>query len=125
MYSSILTHPACSFSELSSLHEGETGFHQTYRNVQKKALPTIPDHDDQPELQQHCNNCSPEPRRYRDNPPSPQRYCDDRELEPHSCKGEPIPQRRYSDDPPSSSQSHRLSRHQGQQKHSKEENHSR
>ncbi|XP_026111870.1 immunoglobulin-like domain-containing receptor 2 isoform X3 [Carassius auratus] len=37
---------SCSKSELSSLHDAETNFHQTYRQVQKKALPAIPDLDD-------------------------------------------------------------------------------
>ncbi|AWP01313.1 putative immunoglobulin-like domain-containing receptor 2 [Scophthalmus maximus] len=73
---------ACSVSELSSLHEGETGFRQTYRNIQKKALPTIPDHDAQPEPQRYRDNRSPEPQRYRDNLPSPQRYRDDPDSEP-------------------------------------------
>uniref|UniRef100_A0A8K9WYC2 Ig-like domain-containing protein n=1 Tax=Oncorhynchus mykiss TaxID=8022 RepID=A0A8K9WYC2_ONCMY len=37
---------ACSISELSSLHEVDTGgFRQSYRQIQKKALPAIPDHD--------------------------------------------------------------------------------
>uniref|UniRef100_H3CVU8 Ig-like domain-containing protein n=1 Tax=Tetraodon nigroviridis TaxID=99883 RepID=H3CVU8_TETNG len=58
---SLLT-AACSLSELSSLHEGETGFHQTYRSVQKKALPPILDHDAQPEPQRSSDNRSPEPR---------------------------------------------------------------
>ncbi|KAK3530412.1 hypothetical protein QTP86_024449 [Hemibagrus guttatus] len=40
----------CSMSELSSLHEAETDFHQAYRKVQKKALPAIPDMDDPPDL---------------------------------------------------------------------------
>lgn len=37
-------------SELSSLHEAETDFHQAYRKVQKKALPAIPDMDDPPDI---------------------------------------------------------------------------
>ncbi|XP_062866972.1 immunoglobulin-like domain-containing receptor 2 [Trichomycterus rosablanca] len=41
---------ACSMSELSSLHEAETDFRQTYRQVQKKALPVIPDLDDPPDV---------------------------------------------------------------------------
>ncbi|XP_062274400.1 immunoglobulin-like domain-containing receptor 2 [Scomber scombrus] len=118
------SHQSCSVSELSSLHEGETGFRQTYRNVQKKALPAIPDHDPQPKPQRYRDNRSPEPQRYRDNPPSPQRYRDDLDSEPHHCQNEPLPPRRYSDDPPSSSQSRRLGRNQRQQKeHSEEENH--
>ncbi|XP_052356275.1 immunoglobulin-like domain-containing receptor 2 isoform X4 [Oncorhynchus keta] len=37
---------ACSISELSSLHEVDTGcFRQSYRQIQKNALPAIPDHD--------------------------------------------------------------------------------
>ncbi|KAK6325698.1 hypothetical protein J4Q44_G00050400 [Coregonus suidteri] len=37
---------ACSVSELSSLHEMDTGgFRQSYRKIQEKALPAIPDHD--------------------------------------------------------------------------------
>jgi hypothetical protein len=36
---------ASSLSELSSLHEGEAGFRQTYRDIQKNALPAIPDRD--------------------------------------------------------------------------------
>lgn len=108
-------------SELSSLHEGETGFRQTYRNVQKKALPAIPDHDPPPETQRYRDNRSPEPQRYRDNPPSPQRYREDPDSEPRRCQEEPLPPRRYSDDPPSSSQSRRPGRNQRQHNHSEEE----
>ncbi|KAM7424390.1 hypothetical protein PAMA_000639 [Pampus argenteus] len=118
------SHQSCSLSELSSLHEGETGFRQTYRNVQKKALPAIPDHDPQPEPQRYHDTRSPEPQRYRDNPPSPQRYRDDPDSEPRRCQEEPFPPRRYSDDPPSFSQSRRPGRNQRQQKeHSEEDNH--
>ncbi|XP_030634843.1 immunoglobulin-like domain-containing receptor 2 [Chanos chanos] len=45
------SHNSCSQSELSSLHEADTDFRQTYRQVQRKALPAIPDHDDPPDLQ--------------------------------------------------------------------------
>ncbi|KAG9349637.1 hypothetical protein JZ751_028085 [Albula glossodonta] len=38
---------ASSMSELSSLHEGDSDFRQTYRQVQMKALPPITDLDDQ------------------------------------------------------------------------------
>uniref|UniRef100_A0A8C2KLG4 Immunoglobulin like domain containing receptor 2 n=1 Tax=Cyprinus carpio TaxID=7962 RepID=A0A8C2KLG4_CYPCA len=41
---------ACSMSELSSLHDVETDFRQPYRQVQKKALPAIPDLDDPADL---------------------------------------------------------------------------
>ncbi|XP_037609812.1 immunoglobulin-like domain-containing receptor 2 isoform X2 [Sebastes umbrosus] len=119
------SHQSCSVSELSSLHEGETGFRQTYRNVQKKALPAIPDHEPQPEPQRYRDNRSPEPQRHRDNPPSPQRYRDDPDSEPRRCQEEPLPPRRYSDDPPSSSPSRRPGRNQRQQNHSEEDNRNR
>ncbi|KAL7852708.1 hypothetical protein SRHO_G00184930 [Serrasalmus rhombeus] len=44
------SHDSCSMSELSSLHDAETDFRQTFRQVQKKALPAIPDLDDPPDL---------------------------------------------------------------------------
>lgn len=37
-------------SELSSLHEGDADFRQSYRRVQKKALPPIGDRDDDPSI---------------------------------------------------------------------------
>ncbi|XP_029282539.1 LOW QUALITY PROTEIN: immunoglobulin-like domain-containing receptor 2 [Cottoperca gobio] len=120
-----ISHQSCSLSEMSSLHEGETGFRQTYRNVQKKALPAIPDHDPQLEPQRYRDNCSPELQRYRDNPSSPQRYRDDPDSEPRRCQEETLPPRRYSDDPPSSSQSRRPGRNQRQQNHSEEDKHNR
>ncbi|XP_018614031.2 immunoglobulin-like domain-containing receptor 2 isoform X2 [Scleropages formosus] len=41
-------HQSCSVSELSSLHDGEPPFRQTYRQVQKAALPPIADNLDEP-----------------------------------------------------------------------------
>ncbi|XP_035015139.1 immunoglobulin-like domain-containing receptor 2 isoform X4 [Hippoglossus stenolepis] len=120
-----VSHQSCSLSELSSLHEGETGFRQTYRNIQKKALPAIPDHDPLPEPQRYRDNRSPEPQRYRDNHTSPQRHRDNPNPEPRRCQEEPIPPRRYSDDPPSSSPTRRPGRSQHQQNHSDEENRNR
>ncbi|KAM9826091.1 uncharacterized protein ACBT44_006479 isoform 2-T2 [Syngnathus typhle] len=139
------SHQPCDMSELSSLHEGETAFRQTFRNVQKKALPPIPDHDPQPEPKRYRDNRSPEPQRCRDNPPSspqryredsnrspePQRFRDDPPLSPQRYREEPesnhrqcaedssLP-RRYSDDPPSASQSRRHIRDARQQNHSEE-----
>uniref|UniRef100_A0A8C9V1S4 Immunoglobulin-like domain containing receptor 2 n=1 Tax=Scleropages formosus TaxID=113540 RepID=A0A8C9V1S4_SCLFO len=43
-----MTGAACSVSELSSLHDGEPPFRQTYRQVQKAALPPIADNLDEP-----------------------------------------------------------------------------
>ncbi|XP_073702501.1 immunoglobulin-like domain-containing receptor 2 isoform X2 [Garra rufa] len=41
---------AGSLSELSSLHDGDVDFRQTYRQVQRKALPPISDHMDDPRI---------------------------------------------------------------------------
>ncbi|XP_054627179.1 immunoglobulin-like domain-containing receptor 2 isoform X2 [Dunckerocampus dactyliophorus] len=120
------SHQSCGLSELSSLHEGENGFRQTFRNVQKKALPPISDHDPQPELRRYQENRSPEPQRYHDNPPSsPQRYREDPESEPHHYVKDPFPPRRHSDDPPSSFQSRKHVRNHRQQNHSEENSHNR
>ncbi|KAG7481901.1 immunoglobulin-like domain-containing receptor 2 isoform X1 [Solea senegalensis] len=120
-------HQSCSLSELSSLHDGEPGFRQTYRNIQLKALPTIPDHNPQPEPQRYRENRSPEPQHYHNKVPSPQRHRDEHSSEPRRCQEEPpdSPLRRYSNDPPSSSQSRRLGRDQQKQNHIKEDNHNR
>uniref|UniRef100_A0A3P9Q5Y8 Immunoglobulin-like domain-containing receptor 2 n=1 Tax=Poecilia reticulata TaxID=8081 RepID=A0A3P9Q5Y8_POERE len=55
---------SCNQSELSSLHEGDTNFHQTFRNVQKKALPAIPDQDSGPEPHGYHENRSPDLQRH-------------------------------------------------------------
>ncbi|TNN74483.1 Immunoglobulin-like domain-containing receptor 2 [Liparis tanakae] len=119
------SHQSCSLSELSSLHEAEAGFRQTYRNVQKKALPAIPDQDPQPEPQRYRDNRSPEPQRYRDKSPSHQRYGDAPDSEPRRFQDEKLPPRRYSDDPPSAPQARKSGRNQRQQNHSDEDNHKR
>lgn len=119
----ILSFKACSVSELSSLHDGENGFRQTYRTVQKKALPAIPDHDPEPDPQRYRGSHSPESQRYRDKPPSPLHYRKDPEPETHRYQKEAFPPRRYSDEPPS--QSHRLGRNQQQQSRSEEDSHHR
>ncbi|XP_077420720.1 uncharacterized protein LOC144050909 isoform X2 [Vanacampus margaritifer] len=118
------SHQSCGVSELSSLHEGENAFRQTFRKVQTKALPPIPDDDPQPEPRRYRDNRSPEPQRLRDNPPSsPQRYRGDPEPEPRPCAEVSILPRRYSDDPPP--QPHRHIRDARQQNHSEENRHNR
>ncbi|XP_077569302.1 uncharacterized protein LOC144194248 isoform X3 [Stigmatopora nigra] len=100
---SILT-AAGATSELSSLHDGEPAFRQTFRHVQKKALPPIP--DEPPEQRRYRDDRSPEPRRFRDaGPSSPQRYREPVEAEPRRHVEETRRPRRYSDDAPPSSQS--------------------
>ncbi|XP_024911448.1 immunoglobulin-like domain-containing receptor 2 isoform X3 [Cynoglossus semilaevis] len=122
-----ISRQSCSLSELSSLHEGENGFHHTYRNIQKKALPTIPDQDPQPETQRFCNNRSPVPQRLVDHgSPEHQRYCD----KPPSPKrfndhGEPAHQRRHSDDHSLPSQLQRPGCDQQRHPHDREDKHNR
>lgn len=43
----VIVSAAGSLSELSSLHDGDVDFRQTYRQVQRKALPPISDHMDE------------------------------------------------------------------------------
>ncbi|XP_043955234.1 immunoglobulin-like domain-containing receptor 2 isoform X1 [Gambusia affinis] len=112
-------------SELSSLHEGDTNFHQTFRNVQKKALPAIPDQDSSPEPYGYRKSRSPDLQRHRKNPSSPHRYRHDPDSDHLDSQDEPLLPRRYSDDPPSSSQSHRITRSQRQQNSSDEDKHDR
>ncbi|KAM4597372.1 immunoglobulin-like domain-containing receptor 2 isoform 2-T2 [Fundulus diaphanus] len=116
---------SCSQSELSSLHEGDTNFRQTYRNVQKKALPAIPDQDSCLEPHGYRENRSPEPQRHRNNLSSPHRYRRNPDSDQHDSQDEPLLPRRHSDDPPPSSQSHRIGRSQRQQNSSDEDKHDR
>lgn len=116
---------SCSQSELSSLHEGDTNFRQTYRNVQKKALPAIPDQDSCPESHSYHESRSPDPQHHRKNPSSPHRYRHDPHSDHHDSQDEPLLPRRYSDDPPALAQSHRIGRKQRQQNSSDEEKHDR
>ncbi|XP_016350868.1 immunoglobulin-like domain-containing receptor 2 isoform X1 [Sinocyclocheilus anshuiensis] len=44
------SHPSGSLSELSSLHDGDIDFRQTYRQVQRKALPPISDQMEEPHI---------------------------------------------------------------------------
>lgn len=120
-----LIYPACSLSELSSLHEGDTNFRQTYRNVQKKALPTIPDQDSCPEPDSYHENRSPDLQHHRKNPSSPHRYRHNPDSDHHDSQDQPLLPRRYSDDPPSLAQSHRMGRNQRQQHSSDEDKHDR
>ncbi|CAL8350926.1 unnamed protein product [Merluccius merluccius] len=58
------SHQTSSLSELSSLHEGDAGFRQTYRDIQKNALPAIPDHDPAFIISDRHHHRSPEPQRW-------------------------------------------------------------
>ncbi|XP_030642360.1 immunoglobulin-like domain-containing receptor 2 isoform X2 [Chanos chanos] len=58
---------AGSLSELSSLHDGDTDFRQTFRQVQRKALPAISDHDDESRLRSASIGHGLRPTRYQNN----------------------------------------------------------
>ncbi|XP_051567133.1 immunoglobulin-like domain-containing receptor 2 isoform X2 [Myxocyprinus asiaticus] len=58
---------AGSLSELSSLHDGDLDFRQTYRQVQRKALPPISDHTDQPRLRAASIGHALRPSQYQSN----------------------------------------------------------
>ncbi|XP_054588341.2 immunoglobulin-like domain-containing receptor 2 isoform X6 [Nothobranchius furzeri] len=117
--------PACNRSEVSSLHEGENGFRQTYRSVQKKALPAISDQDSQPQPHGRRDSRGPEPQQRHSKPSSPHRYRHDPDSDPHDSPDEPLLPRRYSDDPPPSSHSNRVSRNHRQQSSGEEDKHNR
>ncbi|KAL0185183.1 hypothetical protein M9458_020880 [Cirrhinus mrigala] len=50
VHNDVIVSAAGSLSELSSLHDGDIDFRQTYRQVQRKALPPINDHMDEPRI---------------------------------------------------------------------------
>ncbi|KAK7154343.1 hypothetical protein R3I94_007627 [Phoxinus phoxinus] len=60
-------HPSGSLSELSSLHDGDVDFRQTYRQVQRKALPPISDHIDEARLRTASIGHGLRPSHYQSN----------------------------------------------------------
>ncbi|KAF7212341.1 immunoglobulin-like domain-containing receptor 2 isoform X1 [Nothobranchius furzeri] len=120
-----ISQQSCNRSEVSSLHEGENGFRQTYRSVQKKALPAISDQDSQPQPHGRRDSRGPEPQQRHSKPSSPHRYRHDPDSDPHDSPDEPLLPRRYSDDPPPSSHSNRVSRNHRQQSSGEEDKHNR
>ncbi|KAL7865925.1 hypothetical protein SRHO_G00111720 [Serrasalmus rhombeus] len=81
-------HPSGSMSELSSLHDGDIDFRQTYRQVQKKALPPISDHNDT-QLRMISTGHVLRPAHYQSN----------RTLEQHdsrwNCRSEHLPRKAF------------------------------
>ncbi|XP_059418187.1 immunoglobulin-like domain-containing receptor 2 isoform X4 [Carassius carassius] len=59
--------PADSLSELSSLHDGDTDFRQTYRQVQRKALPPISDYMEEPHIRIASTGHGFRPSHYQSN----------------------------------------------------------
>ncbi|XP_059418185.1 immunoglobulin-like domain-containing receptor 2 isoform X2 [Carassius carassius] len=58
---------ADSLSELSSLHDGDTDFRQTYRQVQRKALPPISDYMEEPHIRIASTGHGFRPSHYQSN----------------------------------------------------------
>ncbi|XP_056611831.1 immunoglobulin-like domain-containing receptor 2 isoform X3 [Triplophysa dalaica] len=62
------SHPSAgSLSELSSLHDADVDFRQTYRQIQRKALPPISDHGDEPRLRTASIGYGLRPSHYQSN----------------------------------------------------------
>ncbi|XP_051565275.1 immunoglobulin-like domain-containing receptor 2 isoform X2 [Myxocyprinus asiaticus] len=59
--------PSGSLSELSSLHDGDLDFRQTYRQVQRKALPPISDHTNESRLRAASTGHALRPSHYQSN----------------------------------------------------------
>uniref|UniRef100_A0A671T139 Immunoglobulin-like domain-containing receptor 2 n=1 Tax=Sinocyclocheilus anshuiensis TaxID=1608454 RepID=A0A671T139_9TELE len=80
---------AGSLSELSSLHDGDVDFRQTYRQVQRKALPPISDHMDEP----HIRTASIDHRL------RPSHYQSNHSLDEHdnrwNCRSEHLPRKAF------------------------------
>ncbi|XP_058248838.1 immunoglobulin-like domain-containing receptor 2 isoform X3 [Hemibagrus wyckioides] len=79
---------AGSVSELSSLHDGDVDFRQTYRQVQKKALPPITDHSNEPQINTASTAHRLRPTHYKSN-----------RTEEHdsrwSCRSEHLPRKAF------------------------------
>ncbi|XP_073768160.1 immunoglobulin-like domain-containing receptor 2 isoform X7 [Danio rerio] len=76
-------------SELSSLHDGDVDFRQTYRQVQRKALPPIIDHLDEPRLRTASIGHGLRPSHYQS----------DHSLDEHdnrwNCRSEHLPRKAF------------------------------
>lgn len=67
LYNDVIVSAAGSLSELSSLHDADVDFRQTYRQIQRKALPPISDHDDEPRLRTASIGHGLRPSHYQSN----------------------------------------------------------
>ncbi|XP_073768159.1 immunoglobulin-like domain-containing receptor 2 isoform X6 [Danio rerio] len=80
---------ADNLSELSSLHDGDVDFRQTYRQVQRKALPPIIDHLDEPRLRTASIGHGLRPSHYQS----------DHSLDEHdnrwNCRSEHLPRKAF------------------------------
>ncbi|XP_056321557.1 immunoglobulin-like domain-containing receptor 2 isoform X3 [Danio aesculapii] len=84
------SHPSAdNLSELSSLHDGDIDFRQTYRQVQRKALPPIIDHMDEPRLRTASIGHGLRPSHYQS----------DHSLDEHdnrwNCRSEHLPRKAF------------------------------
>ncbi|KAK9969471.1 hypothetical protein ABG768_027645 [Culter alburnus] len=83
------SHPSGSLSELSSLHDGDTDFRQTYRQVQRKALPPISDHIDEARLRTPSIGHGLRPSHYQSN------HSLDEHNNRWNCRSEHLPRKAF------------------------------
>ncbi|XP_052462371.1 immunoglobulin-like domain-containing receptor 2 isoform X1 [Carassius gibelio] len=80
---------ADSLSELSSLHDGDTDFRQTYRQVQRKALPPISDHMEEPHIRIASTGHGFPPSHYQSN------HSLDEHENRWNCRSEHLPRKAF------------------------------
>ncbi|KAF7709340.1 immunoglobulin-like domain-containing receptor 2 isoform X1 [Silurus meridionalis] len=80
---------AASVSELSSLHDGDVDFRQTYRQVQKKALPPISDPSNEPKIHTASTAHRHRPTHYQRN------NTEDQHDSRWSCRSEHLPRKAF------------------------------
>ncbi|XP_026073578.1 immunoglobulin-like domain-containing receptor 2 isoform X2 [Carassius auratus] len=78
-----------SLSELSSLHDGDTDFRQTYRQVQRKALPPISDHMEEPHIRIASTGHGFPPSHYQSN------HSLDEHENRWNCRSEHLPRKAF------------------------------
>ncbi|XP_058643908.1 immunoglobulin-like domain-containing receptor 2 isoform X4 [Onychostoma macrolepis] len=80
---------AGSLSELSSLHDGDVDFRQTYRQVQRKALPPIIDHMEEPRIRTASIGHGLRPSHYQSN------HSLDEHNNRWNCRSEHLPRKAF------------------------------
>ncbi|XP_058643907.1 immunoglobulin-like domain-containing receptor 2 isoform X3 [Onychostoma macrolepis] len=84
-----ITGAAGSLSELSSLHDGDVDFRQTYRQVQRKALPPIIDHMEEPRIRTASIGHGLRPSHYQSN------HSLDEHNNRWNCRSEHLPRKAF------------------------------
>ncbi|KAB5576904.1 hypothetical protein PHYPO_G00203870 [Pangasianodon hypophthalmus] len=82
-------HPSGSVSELSSLHDGDMDFRQTYRQVQKKALPPVSDPSNEPQIHTASTAHRLRPTHYQSN------HTEEQHDSRWNCRSEHLPRKAF------------------------------